>query len=326
MASLDQIGVVIPTLNCLGRLSDHWEASRHWLEKAGSLIVVDSYSTDGTWAFANEVFKPLGAKLIQRPKGLYASWNEGIVINEKPWTYISTIGDLIDEDGLIRLLQSGDRHKADVVISPPRLVDEKHDRLPESPSTLELIIRERAPEGPFVLTPETFWAWVAWFAIAGGMNTPLGSAASNLYRTEVLKALPFPCCHGSAGDAFWGIRFAHELKVVVDPNHRATFMVHTREHEWLSRNQLDQWYEQAWGILTKTIEERFKEHARALPARLDMIWSELQLRYQLQQRIHHYQVRFRHAAWHPGYWLLKCQKRTLTRRQKSTFKRLARMD
>jgi len=78
--------------------------------------VVDSESTDGTVSYLREHLP--GARFVTHPRGLYQSWNFGIGQMEMPWTYISTVGDGITRAGLARLLEAGERHGADVVVSP----------------------------------------------------------------------------------------------------------------------------------------------------------------------------------------------------------------
>lgn len=49
MTERHSIGVVIPTLNCAHLLPDHLDSMQPWLDLVEQIVVVDSYSDDGTW-------------------------------------------------------------------------------------------------------------------------------------------------------------------------------------------------------------------------------------------------------------------------------------
>jgi len=71
-------------------------------------------------------------RFIERDRGLYESWNEGIAATTGDWIYISTAGDTIERDHLLHLLDTGERGAADVVISSPKFVDQTGGGHPRS--------------------------------------------------------------------------------------------------------------------------------------------------------------------------------------------------
>jgi len=73
-------------------------------------------------------------------------------------------------------------------------------------------------------------AYCAIYALARGMNTPLCSSASNLYRTSVLTQHPFPVDFGSAGDAFWLLRNATTIRYGLLPEALADYLAHPVQH------------------------------------------------------------------------------------------------
>lgn len=249
-ARLKALGVVLPTLNCRDRLEFHLQHCLPWLKEAGEIVVVDSFSTDGTWELLRETLLPLGAKLIQRPRGLYESWNAGIGEITKQWLYISTVGDIITPEGLNRLLTLGEQNASDVVISPPLIVDEASNPLPAARTTMEEILAlAPSPETTRKFDPVLFFYWTAWYALVGGMNTPLGSSAGNIYSTKILRQWNFPTEYGSAGDAFWCIQHAPFLHVSATAEKVSHFMMHPRPHSKESSARLHRWTEQAHTIL-----------------------------------------------------------------------------
>src|SRR5688500_6781734 len=95
------LGVVIPTLNTLAHLPKHLEAFHQWGDLVQQVVVVDSYSTDGTFDYLRKNLKHSNVEFIQRPPGLYAAWNAGIGELKSRYTYVSTIGDTISRDGIV---------------------------------------------------------------------------------------------------------------------------------------------------------------------------------------------------------------------------------
>ncbi len=248
---LNKLGVILPTLNCRDRLKFHLDRCLPWIRGAGQTVAVDSYSTDGTWELLQEALLPLGAKLIQRPKGLYEAWNTGIEEIDKPWLYVSTVGDTISKEGLLELLSLGEQQSADLVISPPLIVDEEDRPVPDVRSPMEEILVISPPNESLLADSVLFFYWTAWYALVGGMNTPLGSSAGNIFSTKILKQWNFPCEYGSAGDAFWCIQHAPSLRVAVTAKKVSHFMIHPREHSKQSSEQLHLWMDQAHIILKK---------------------------------------------------------------------------
>jgi glycosyltransferase involved in cell wall biosynthesis len=90
-----------------------------WLDLVDEVIVVDSRSTDGTLDLIRAELQHPQLRIIERDRGLYASWNEGIAATTGDWVYISTAGDLITRDQLLHLREVGEALSADVVVSPP---------------------------------------------------------------------------------------------------------------------------------------------------------------------------------------------------------------
>jgi glycosyltransferase involved in cell wall biosynthesis len=125
-----KISVVMPTFNCVSLMERHLEAVAKWSDLAHEIIVVDSRSTDGTLELIRERLRHPSLRFIDRDRGLYQSWNEGIAATKGDWVYVSTAGDTIEREHLLKLMKAGTEAKADVVISPCRFVDETGQALP----------------------------------------------------------------------------------------------------------------------------------------------------------------------------------------------------
>ena len=218
------ISVVIPTYNCAQLMERHLESMEHWSDLAHEIIVVDSHSSDGTLEIIRSRLKHPNLRLIQRERGLYESWNEGIAATTGSWIYISTAGDTIERSHLLHLLSLGNQTMADVVISSPTFVDEQDLRCKDAKWPPSKIIHESKLNEPFVLTGEAAF-------VLSYLHSPkaiLGSSASNLYRGDHLRARPFPVNFKGAGDSVWILQHARQSRLCFTPHIGSTFCIHPK--------------------------------------------------------------------------------------------------
>jgi glycosyltransferase involved in cell wall biosynthesis len=105
------VSVCLPNLNTfrylqervntiLGQTYPHWE-----------MIVVDSFSDDGSWEFFQELArKDQRISIAQAPRGLYASWNNCIQRAQGKYVYIATSDDTMASDCLEKLVAALEEH------------------------------------------------------------------------------------------------------------------------------------------------------------------------------------------------------------------------
>ncbi|MCU0787782.1 MAG: glycosyltransferase [Verrucomicrobia bacterium] len=220
------LGVVIPTKNSRPLLPRHLEAMAKWIDLAAEVVVVDSFSEDGTVDFLRGQLKHPGLRVLTHPPGLYESWNFGLRSLTTDFAYVSTVGDTLTREGLLHLCETMTRLSADVVLSRPTLVTDGGRPMGEWPLPLDLILQDHAEAGPFRLKPAEMAIYAVVFS-DGGM---LGSSASNLYRTAFMQAHPFPVDHGPAGDGVWAAMHAFDATWAVTPMRFSTFMMHAPSH------------------------------------------------------------------------------------------------
>ena len=224
--SLPTISVVLPTFNCLPLMERHLEAMEQWIDLAHEIIVVDSRSTDGTLDLIRRRLRHPNVRIIERDRGLYASWNEGIAATTGDWIYVSTAGDTIERDQLLRLRRCGEASRADVVISPCTFVNEAGLALPAKARRNPRLHQEMGGHDPVLLPPPV----VRHLAFrSAGTHALLGSCASDLFRGDFLRARPFPLDYGTHGDTAWTLRHAHEMHLCVVPEIGSTFCIHAKE-------------------------------------------------------------------------------------------------
>ena len=224
MASLS---VLLPTLNSMPLLPAHLESMKPWLDLAEEIIVVDSFSTDGTTAFIQEKLSSYPVKIHEHPRGLYQSWNSGIARAAGRWLYISTVGDSITREQLLHHVELAESFDADAIVSAPHWIDQNDH--PTSPVRWAVndIIDGLALSQPRLLAP----AASHFFALLHTYSSALlGSAASDLFKTSHFQKYPFPTDYGMSGDGAWGLRHAYDTRLVVTPRQGSTFRIHAKPY------------------------------------------------------------------------------------------------
>ena len=216
------IGVVVPTLNVRTGLPAHLDQLQTWAELVEEIIVVDSYSTDGTVELLREKLRHPRLQILQCPPGLYAAWNYGISHLCAPFAYVSTVGDTITGEGLQHLAATAEALHSDVVISRPQFLDADGRPAAEQQWPIHNLLEWGAIKEPALVEPWRVFL-LATLDIPEGI---LGSSASNLYRTDVLKRLPFPTDYGHAGDTAWGVLHAFHVSLAVTPKVVSRFVLH----------------------------------------------------------------------------------------------------
>jgi glycosyltransferase involved in cell wall biosynthesis len=244
------ISVVIPTLNVRHALPEHLASVRSWAHRVQQITVVDSFSKDGTVEFVRAELHHPNLTIVQCPPGLYASWNHGIEQNTSEFSYISTIRDTISAAGLEHMVNIARGLKADVVISPPVLMEENGRRLPEKKWPVHEIIEACAIQHP-ILLPKPLAFLLATLYIP---ECILGSSASNLYRTQVLRQFPFPTDFGSIGDTAWGVRHTLRASIALTPESFSRFVFH-RTHAWASEAERDRTLRRLLDLARQAISE-----------------------------------------------------------------------
>ena len=223
------ISVIIPTRNCREALERHLDAVGEWLGEVAEVIAIDSESMDGTLELLRARLSCVGATIMSYPPGLYESWNAAIAVATGPWTYISTVGDTIDRDGLGVLQSTAESFNADAVVSPPRMVEQDGATPAGTRWPIHYFCEALGEaDSPRLLSKlETVIALCSY-----GSGSILGSSAANIYRTAVLQDYPFPVEFGHAGDTAWALRNCARIRLVIFPRAISTFCLGWQLDEW----------------------------------------------------------------------------------------------
>ena len=219
------VAVVLPTYRCRAYLPEHLDAVRAWAGLVVEIVVVDSFSDDGTPEFLKEQLSLPNVRFHCHPRGLYQSWNFGISQISAKYTYISTVGDVITQDGLKHLVAVAEQFQADVTLSPPRFVNSDGGVAENSQWPIQDLIQWLGIDRPTAISSVHAFLMSA-LAIPQGI---MGSSASNLYRTELLKTHPFPTSFDPAGDTAWSLQHGLRTRFAVTPSSVANFLFHPKE-------------------------------------------------------------------------------------------------
>ncbi len=236
------IGVLMPVLNARELVRAHLNSMRDWIDRVHEVVVVDSFSEDGTLELVQAELRHPRLRILQHPRGLYQSWNFGIQQLTAPYAYISTAGDTITASGLGHLLEAAGQLDCDVLLSPPEVVNEAGGESKGSWPIHKLLQACRLSR------PEKLESWQVY--LLATLDAPqgiLGSSASNLYRTEVLRRFPFPTDYGHAGDTAWAIIHAFEVSFGISPTVCSRFVLHENETHHLK-------HEYFLGLIERMVE------------------------------------------------------------------------
>lgn len=223
---------ILPCRNNRSELEAHVDAMLEWVSQVAQVVVVDS-STDGSLDYLRERLVGTHVEFHSVPPGLYQAWNYGVSLTKSEFCYFSTVGDTISREGLEHLLKLARQHELHAVLSAPEMVDALG-----SPVATEWPIHalvHRLSQDIWLPNREETLQWLTAFL----PFTILGSSASNLYRTDFLKANPFPTTHGHGGDAAFGVQVAPFVKMALTNMVCSRFVTHGQGRDISAVEQRD---------------------------------------------------------------------------------------
>ena len=282
------IGVLIPTRNAASFLAEHLGAMREWIEQVQEVIVVDSFSKDGTLDLIKaELHQHPGLRVFEHPHGLYQSWNYGISQMRAEYCYVSTVGESITLAGLQHLAEVMGRWCCDVVISQPNYIDVNGRPMKAPPWPIADILRSLAVTEPILLEGAALF----FFTLLDYGNAILGSSASNLYRTKCLQENPFPTDYGTAGDGGWGLANCLKIRLGVTPRRFSTFREHPKSYS-KSEYEVDQLVKKFFDRICLTYREELVKNrefaALATELQVDRIVELLERKWGFQRQLEHH--------------------------------------
>jgi hypothetical protein len=226
------ITAILPCRNNLSELEEHVSYMLEWAHMVEQIVVVDS-SMDGSLDYLRERLTAPHVEFHSVPPGLYQAWNFGVFRARAEYCYFSTVGDSITVDGLQHLFGIASKERLDAVLSPPEMLD-----IEGKPSAMRWPIHDfvatLCDENFFPSREETV-RWLTAFL----PFTILGSSASNLYRTQFLKANPFRIEFSHNGDAALGVQVSPFVKMAVTKKICSRFVTHGQGRDITAREQFE---------------------------------------------------------------------------------------
>jgi glycosyltransferase involved in cell wall biosynthesis len=253
MSSLS-IGVMMPTLNCAALLPAHLQSVHEWADLVEEIVVVDSDSTDGTVDYIKNNLRHPNVRVLHHPRGLYQSWNFGIRNVSKKYAYISTVGDSITRDGLLKLHKVAETSDFDAVVSKPNFVSNDGKPVEDVPWPIDDLL-QYAPRREFVVLEGALFHLLAAADLRGAL---LGSSASNLYRTELMQKKPFPTDFGTTGDQAWTFMYGLDSRIAMVRGRFSTFRFHPKAYA-ASEYAVPDLEDRAYALALKTLTARARE-------------------------------------------------------------------
>ena len=301
------VGVVMPTLNVRTQLPAHLAQMETWANLVEQIVVVDSYSADGTLELLQAELSHARLRILQHPRGLYQSWNHAIQHITAKYTYVSTIGDTITADGLQHLVATAQKLQSEVVISRPEIFDVAGRLVTERRWPIHKFLEVCPLDRPMRLEPLHVFL-VAMVDVPEGV---MGSSASNLYLTESLKRFPFPTQYGHAGDSAWGVRYGWQVSVAATPRVFSRFVLQPSASE-MTPEACKQLMDRFHTLVGQSIHEFLEQSPstaalKILPAILAISTAKLELN---QHQRCYYSARDEFWPWfiNPRAWSARAQR------------------
>ena len=229
---LSEVTVVVPVWQCAERLTKHFAVVRDLVAAGCSIIWVASHSADNSHQLAQEEAERFRSRYLLTPRGLYASWNRGIREVISPYTYISTVGERIEPNGLEYFLDALRSSNADLVFSPP--IIEKSDISMKYFSKWPVFLyQKRLSPYHHRIIPKSI---VRHLQLISGYSCLLGSFASCLTRTSVLQKRPFPTNYHHYGDTAWFCFNMSHIDLAFINKPLCTFSIHNTKKMHINQN------------------------------------------------------------------------------------------
>jgi glycosyltransferase involved in cell wall biosynthesis len=242
MSMIPKVSICLPNLNHRQFLEERIATIFAQTLRDWELIVCDSYSEDGAWAFFQSVAaKDSRVRIAQIPReGLYAGWNHCIKRAGGEYIYIATSDDTMSPDCLQKLVGAIERNPGcDLAHCCLTFIDEA---------------------GQPVTGRRTWgeWATVKYYGkmikvehvrfpghdtILGlALKTPYYSITQLLIRKDLFSKIGlFETRWGPFGDLEWQMRAALVAKTVHVPEYLATWRIHPKQ-----ASQVDRFRQAVW--------------------------------------------------------------------------------
>lgn len=220
-----KISICLPCLNTRPFLKERIDSIYAQTFEDWEVIVVDSYSDDGSWEYMQERFKADDrVKLYQAPRdGIYQNWNRCIEYSSGEYIYFATSDDTFYPECLSRAYDALELHPG------VSLCDFNIHVIDEAGAIL-------AEEWKNYNNVRVYGDWIDQDHIRSGnadlmMMPAVGTIFTSMTGLLIRKRLfdevgMFPTCYGSIGDYAWQLQALAHTDVIHLGEYLATWRVH----------------------------------------------------------------------------------------------------
>jgi glycosyltransferase involved in cell wall biosynthesis len=216
------VSICLPSLNTAPFIGARIESIDAQTVKEVEVVVLDSFSTDGTWETLQQwAGSRERVNTRQIPRGLYQAWNQCVASAAGGWLYFATSDDVMTPNCLERLLAAGIASGADLVTSAEWTIDANGDDLPSRKSGLEARLFGKA------IGPDQMLQGRIAFLSGLLFGTPTASITQMAIRRTVFEqGGSFPTEFGSFGDYCWQMKALLRFRWCHVPERLGAWRIH----------------------------------------------------------------------------------------------------
>lgn len=227
--SVPAVSIILPTLNARKFLETRISSILNQTFRDWELIVVDSYSDDGTWEYLNQLQTHDEQEIFryQIPRGLYQAWNFGISKARGTYVYIATADDTMKSDCLEKMVHALETHpECGICDSMLQLLDSDGNEIDEFSDLF--VAHYWHFDFPRNL-PHIRKKPHDYFLHLGGKTVYTSITQILIRKTLFEKTGFFPTDFGRSADFQWGMRAALNTDVVYLPRQLASWRIHSEQ-------------------------------------------------------------------------------------------------
>ena len=221
-----KVSILLPNLNNRPYLEERIRTIMEQTFTDWELIVVDNYSDDGAWEFFKACARnDKRIKISQAPReGMYANWNNCILLASGTYVYIATSDDTMTPDFLHTMVKALDENPdCDLAHCKLKIIDEKGD---EHPTLIWDRFFCTAYFGDLIDKKHIRFAPHDGL-LHCGVRTVYTSITQLLIRKSLLEKIGlFLTSYGSAADFEWEMSASLVTNTIHIPEYLATWRVH----------------------------------------------------------------------------------------------------
>jgi glycosyltransferase involved in cell wall biosynthesis len=223
-----KVSIIMPNLNNRCFIEERLDTILSQTLTDWELIIIDSYSTDGTWQLIQEyATKEPRMRIFQMPReGIYPAINQGILQAKGEYIYIATSDDTMMPECLGKMVTAMDDHTiCDICHTSLKVIDEKGIEIPgwwrKRPATQ--FYGDLEDKKHIRFAPYDGILYCVLHVVYGSLTQLL------IRRSTFDKTGLFRSDWGSRGDFEWGMRAGLVCNTLHFPETLATWRKHKNQ-------------------------------------------------------------------------------------------------